>query len=234
MKYLITVLLVLMLVLGCSEKQQKSEQNTIAQDETKAVDDNVTADVTIPKEETPVENPKPVSEEGIETEPEEVRHNEVKQTETTLSESELWSIYRDARSKVDIAVEDKKWSVVRENLIKTAEAAEQLSREDIAAWQYNNIGYYTIEEFKQVTDYFTIMEQLDQLDFGEEKKIRYKQMITIFSKNLYLLEENKPYLLKAQDIDSTLDDKIRTSRIENNLNFINEIEEMVSKYESNK
>lgn len=212
MKLLKTTIFLLLLIIGCSKQKPQAEK--------KNTDISTQPEVTeIQKDTTAIEDVETVEEKELEVET-------VVLAENKLTEQELWKAYQQAREEVETAKTEKKWKDLREQLLLAAEYAELLKRPDIAAWQYNNIGYYAIEEFKIVTDYFTLLDQLNALEFGKEKQEKYKAISSIFLKNFYILNNAEIYLNKSKEIDNSLTDEGRTKRINNNLLFIKEIKKI--------
>ncbi|MCK5087960.1 MAG: hypothetical protein KAQ90_10590 [Melioribacteraceae bacterium] len=149
-----------------------------------------------------------------------LEEKEAPRDEGVKSIAELWKLYKDSKAKVSKALESNDIVAVIENLIVAAEVSVELSRPDIAAWQLNNIGHYSIEEFKRRTNYDNRLRQLALLPAGIEKSEYQTETKNIFKKELPLLLTGNIYLLKAQTLDNELEESRRTSIIESNLEYI--------------
>lgn len=143
------------------------------------------------------------------------------------SVEELWNDFRAAKASVEEAKEAGDIEEVTVSLILAARYSNELNRPDITAWQLNNIGYYSILEFKKRTDYNTRMAKIESMRRGEEK-IRYiKETKKVFKDNLELLTNANKYLEEAYDLDSNLDDDNRTQKIYSNLKFVDWVRNFV-------
>ncbi len=142
-----------------------------------------------------------------------------------LTPAELWNAYNEAKSQLETAKEQNDIDGILASLHKTTQYSKELNRDDIAAWQLNNIGYYSIEEFKSRVNYDTRMNRLNQMPSGEEKKNYYIETKELINKEFPLLKNALPYLKEAEKIDEEMDNENRTNIIKNNIQFI----EFVSK-----
>lgn len=144
-----------------------------------------------------------------------------------MKESDLWQFYNQNKAKAKIAIENNKVDDIVYYFEKAGEAATQLNRPDIAAWQYNNIGYHLIEHFKKETDYDSRLSILNQMPAGKEKTEYHNNLKSLFSKNINNIKNAKSNLIKAKEIDDKLEASNRTNIIANNINFTNYIESFV-------
>lgn len=136
------------------------------------------------------------------------------------SVEELWSDFRAAKASAEKAREAGNIEEVTVSLFLAARYANELNRPGIAAWQLNNIGYYSIVEFKKRTDYDKRMAKIEFIRHREEK-IRYiKETKKVFKENIELLTNANNYLEDAYELDSYLNDANRTQKIYSNLKFI--------------
>ena len=106
-----------------------------------------------------------------------------------LSSVELWNSYNAAKAKMDDAKSlVEKVAVFEEKALYAA----KLKRDDIAAWQYNNIGYAYIEEFSSTKDKTLLikakkyLDKAKKIDAGLDDERRTK----IIAKNLAFIEEH--------------------------------------------
>jgi len=133
---------------------------------------------------------------------------------------EMWEDFRTAKDSVDSARARNDFDATILALLKAAHHAKELNRDDIVAWQLNNIGFYSIEEFKKRTDYTVRMHNIESMRRGPEKIVYIKETKRLFKKNLSLLIEGTKHLEEAYDVDKNLDDNDRTQKIYNNLKYI--------------
>ena len=125
-----------------------------------------------------------------------------------------------AKQKDDI-IEIKKY------ILEAAFFANQLNRKDIEAWQYNNISYFSIEEFKKRTDYNTRMRKIESMKPGEDKNVYIQEVKKNFLIEKPLIIDAEKYLVEAQNIDKELDDEARTAIINSNLQFVKFIKDFI-------
>ncbi len=136
------------------------------------------------------------------------------------SVDELWIDFRAEKASAEKAKEAGDIEEVTVSLLLAARYANELNRPGIAAWQLNNIGYYSIVEFKKRTDYDARMAKIEFIRHREEK-IRYiKETKKVFKENIELLTNANNYLEDAYELDSNLNDANRTQKIYSNLKFI--------------
>jgi hypothetical protein len=137
-----------------------------------------------------------------------------------MSNKELWAGYQSAKAKFKKASEIQDFQAMQGALSDAAHFAHTLDRPDIEAWQYNNIGYYTIMEFKQLVDYDSRITQLEKLPPSPGKSEYLKEIRRLFRNHTSILSEGLQYLEKAKAIDEVLDPSDRTEKIKNNQAFI--------------
>jgi len=143
--------------------------------------------------------------------------------------SELWKTYKNSKALATKFSTNNNLDSTVYYLNLAADAAYKLSREDIATWQLNNIGYYSINEFKRRTDYDIRMQKLATFTNLKLKALYVEETKKIFAENLHILETAELYLYKAQLLDSDLEPSDRTQVIESNLEFIDWIANYISK-----
>ncbi|MDA3814772.1 MAG: hypothetical protein PF549_00185, partial [Patescibacteria group bacterium] len=153
---------------------------------------------------------------------------EKKTTNQVKSISELWKQYKDAKASVTKYISKNNLDSIIFYLNAAADAAYELSREDIATWQLNNIGYYSINEFKSRTNYDSRMQQLATIKNLNEKSLFVEETKNVFIENYEILTRAQNYLYKAQLLDSDLEPSERTKTIESNLEFIEWIRNYIS------
>lgn len=139
--------------------------------------------------------------------------------------SELWSIYKKAKNKVSRALDSNDIKAIVTNLALAGESAEQLGRMDIASWQFNNIGHYSIVEFKRRTEYDHRLQKLATMQSGNKKSGYLKATKELFSNEYPLLKNAMEYLVRAQIIDDFLEPSRRTEVIQRNIDYIEWIKE---------
>ncbi len=156
---------------------------------------------------------------------------EKKVTQTTHkvnSISELWATYKSAKILAAKFISENNLDSLIIYLNIAADAAYELSREDIATWQLNNIGYYSINEFKKRTDYDRRVQQLATIVNLKEKGLHLEETKSIFSDHYKILSNAENYLYKAQLLDNELEKSDRTEIIERNLQFIEWVSNLIS------
>jgi len=142
--------------------------------------------------------------------------------------SQLWKQYKFAKEKATKFTSSNNLDSIITYLSMASDAAYELSREDIATWQLNNIGYYSINEFKRRTDYEKRMQKLATFTDLKKKVFFATETKSVFRKNFDILNRAQKYLQKAQILDSELEKSERTEIIDSNIQFIDWIEEYIS------
>ena len=143
--------------------------------------------------------------------------------------SELWNRYKTSKALAEKFVAKSNLDSIIYYLNRAADASYELSREDIATWQLNNIGYHSISIFKKNTDYELRMQKLVTLKNLKDKALYIEETKKLFDKNFHILTNAEIYLYKAQLLDSELEPSDRTKIIESNLEFIDWIANYISK-----
>ncbi|MCK4641593.1 MAG: hypothetical protein KAU06_09650 [Candidatus Marinimicrobia bacterium] len=141
---------------------------------------------------------------------------------------EMWEDFRAAKDSVDSARARNDFDATILALLKAAHHAKELNRDDIVAWQLNNIGFYSIDEFKKRTDYTVRMRNIESMRRGPEKTVYIKETKRLFKENLSLLIEGTKHLEEAYEVDKNLDDNDRTQKIYSNLIYIDWIRNFVN------
>ncbi|MGC9364722.1 MAG: hypothetical protein ACP5FZ_09170 [Fidelibacterota bacterium] len=139
---------------------------------------------------------------------------------TNRTIQQMWNDFYAAKDSVDSALVRSDFQTVKHFLKKAAFHAVEVSRKDIAAWQLNNIGYYSIVEFKRKTDYDQRMRTIENMRRGPEKIVYIKETKELFKKHLPLLLEASQYLEDAYELDKDFNNEDRTQKIYSNLTFI--------------
>ena len=150
------------------------------------------------------------------------------QSATSIPTSQLWAEYYAARDSAEAARSRGDIAAVTAALVKASHAAISLNRKDLAAWQLNNIGYYSIEEFKERTDYTSRLSATENMRRGPQKDLYIKETKRIFRDNLYLLMDVTKYLEEAYEMDKDLNDDERTQKIYSNLTFVDWVRNYVN------
>ena len=147
-------------------------------------------------------------------------NRETKKSAKEISTTQLWQKYKKSRESSKEAFNNSEFQQAIDNLITTANYAEKLDRNDLAAWQYNNIGYYSILEFKGKTNYDYRLHQLRSIKDKEETNTYRTETKKIFNDNIKILTDAEKHLKKALEIDANYTEKNRTEKINNNIKFI--------------
>ncbi len=212
-KYFIFVV-VLILMIGCTPKEAGTEQELLESLKTEETDS------------VAVTESKPIVEETTEQvakQTEEIAEKEISEKEVIEDEANLWSSYRSAKDAVKEADADGDYIKQVKHLLEAAEFANALQRYDIEAWQYNNAGYALIEDFKEKTEYMSVMDALNKLELKSEIMEYRKETRSFMSIEKDLLTEASKYLVKAKEIDDKLESSSRTTIIANNILFVNDV-----------
>ncbi len=218
MRKIITITLLAAVL--CVQCEKPKEQSTPAPEKT--TPDKITPQDTINRlkpqmEEDSIKKEK-VPEDSVWTAQEEI--------ETTAT-SQLWQKYRKFREESKKAFNNSEFQEAITNLKLAAKYAQQLGRDDLVAWQYNNIAYYSILEFKGVTNYDYRLHQLRSIDDPEKKEKYLEETKTVFQKNLKILTDAEEFLEKAYKIDENYKDQNRTDKIYSNLKFIDWVKNFI-------
>ena len=143
--------------------------------------------------------------------------------------SELWDSYKKCKTEAEADYENGDIQAMVKNFTASANAAVKLSRDDLAAWQLNNIGHYSIEEFTQRTDYQERVRTLAIMKDQTQRDAYYSETKQVFKQNYHLLKSAEPYLNKARRLDRKYKRSVRTDAIKNNLSFIKWVKEFLRK-----
>jgi len=204
-KYLLFTITVL-LIIGCNSKKSDTEQELL---ESLKVERN-TENVSEPESQPIVEQTKEQPQEIIEK-------------EVLVDKASLWSSYRLAKDMVKEAEIDNDYKKQAKYLLEAAKFANALQRFDIEAWQYNNAAYALIKDFKEKTNYLSVMDKLNSLELKSEI-VEYRKEARMFMSNeKELLTEAAKHLAKAKEIDNELESSSRTTTIASNNLFVNDV-----------
>lgn len=151
------------------------------------------------------------------------------QPEEPAAVPQLWAEFYAARDSAEAARARRDIATVTSALLRSSRIALSLNRKDLAAWQLNNIGYYSIEEFKKQTDYNSRLRAIDKMRRGPQKELYIKETKRIFRDNLFLLTEATKHLEEAYELDKDLNDDDRTQKIYSNLAFIDWVQNFVNR-----
>lgn len=201
-------------MIGCTPKEAGTEQELLESLKTEETDS------------VAVTESKPIVEETTEQvakQTEEIAEKEISEKEVIEDEANLWSSYRSAKDAVKEADADGDYIKQVKHLLEAAEFANALQRYDIEAWQYNNAGYALIEDFKEKTEYMSVMDALNKLELKSEIMEYRKETRSFMSIEKDLLTEASKYLVKAKEIDDKLESSSRTTIIANNILFVNDV-----------
>jgi len=124
------------------------------------------------------------------------------------------------------------FDIMMNALYRYAVCAENIKRFDVAAWQYNDLAYYYIQEFKDRSDYVDKVTQIFDCKTNKQKKILIIEVKSNFILYMDLLNMAKNYLIKAEILDSKYGhDKERDKDILSNWNFINYVNKFMNQEE---
>ena len=234
MKYFLCAVIIFSL-LSCSKKkeektkfekfQEKIEKDLSSENDNQqqySLEDSVEVVVKEEKIEIEKSSKKP---DPSQVKPEETTE---KVTENKVSNpSLLWQKYKKAKEELEVAKKQDSLPDIIQALQKASTFALELDRADIAAWQMNNICYYSIEHFKKNTKFDYRMERLNEMPSSKEKRQFYQETKEIMKSEFTILNQAKPFLQEAKKFDQQKPDEKRTRIIENNKTFIEEIEKMI-------
>jgi len=201
----------LLIVCACGDKKTSEREKSTADTAAVVIEARLIPDSTAQAPAgTPEEMKMPADSEGAAA----LRSPEGK------SEADLWRGYQDARATFQRARADGDFEKSIGALLDAARFASALNRPDIEAWQYNNIGYYSILEFKERTDYDARMTGMQAMKPGAEKTAYTEETRSVFRRSFPVLERGMDALEKAEGIHAEPDDAKRQETIESNLRFI--------------
>ena len=143
------------------------------------------------------------------------------ENEKVKSISDLWNTYKTSKAEAIKNFELGNLSLMIKNYETAANAAIDLSRNDLASWQLNNIGHFSIEEFSKETDYQNRLRTLAITGDQIKKEAYFRETKQIFRQNYQILLSAETYLLKASQLDKNYKYSERTKAINSNLKFIN-------------
>ena len=207
---------VVLLMIGCTSKESETEQELLESLKSEEKTDSIA--VTEPKQivEETTEQTEKIAEK-------EVSEKEVSEKEVIENEASLWSSYRSAKEAVKEADADGDYIKQAKHLLEAAEFANALQRFDIEAWQYNNAGYALINDFKEKTEYMSVMDALNKLELKSEIMEYRKETRSFMSIEKDLLTEAAKHLAQAKEIDDKLESSSRTTIIANNILFVTDV-----------
>lgn len=143
-----------------------------------------------------------------------------------------WADFRQAKAEAEDAKQGGNLETITAKLLVVADISTALDRPDIAAWQYNNIAYYSIDEFKKKTDYANLMAKIEGSMDKKEKSDLIESAKKTLKGNISLLEKAKEYLEKAKGLDDSVSadkkDESRTNAISNNLNYVEWVQKFIA------
>ncbi len=214
-KYFIFVV-ILILMIGCTSKESGTEQELLDSLKSQEETDSIAVTKPEPIDEKTTKQTEKIAEK-------EVSEKEVIEKEVIEDEASLWSSYRSAKEAAKEAEKNYDYRELTRHLLEAAEFANALQRYDIEAWQYNNAGYALIEDFKEKTEYLSVMDALNKLELKSEIMEYRKETRSFMSIEKDLLTEASKHLAKAKEIDDKLESSSRTTIIANNILFVNDV-----------
>ncbi len=207
---------VVLLIIGCNSKESGTEQKLI-----ESLKSEEKADSIVVTEPEPIAEK--TTEQTVKIAEKEISDKEVSDKEVIEDEANLWSSYRSAKDAVKEAEASNDYTKQAQHLLEAAGFANALHRFDIEAWQYNNAGYALIEDFKEKTEYMSVMDALNKLELKSEIMEYRKETRSFMSIEKELLTEAGKHLAKAKEIDDKLEASSRTTIIANNILFVNDV-----------
>ena len=215
MKKIFIYILFLILVVSCKE-----EKNVANKLDKKQITDSI-SNKTIVSEK--------VNQDSISSKPvKNILHQKSAQSNYGMkSIAELWQTYKSAKISATKYIKENNLDSIVQYLNIAADAAYDLSREDIATWQLNNIGYYSIKEFKKRTDYENRIQVLDTLTNLKQKGLFLEETKSVFKENYEILSRAGSYLYKAQLLDCELEKSERSEIIDRNIRFVEWVSDFV-------
>ncbi len=202
---------VVLLIIGCNPKESGTEQELLESLKSEEKADSIV-----------VTEPEPIAEKTTE-QTAKISEKEIIEKEVIEDEANLWSSYRSAKDAVKEAEASNDYTKQAQHLLEAAGFANALHRYDIEAWQYNNAGYALIEDFKEKTEYMSVMDALNKLELKSEIMAYRKETRSFMSIEKDLLTEAGKYLAQAKEIDDKLEASSRTTIIVNNILFVNDV-----------
>ncbi|MEA2096078.1 MAG: hypothetical protein U9P73_05225 [Candidatus Cloacimonadota bacterium] len=201
---------VVLLIIGCNSKESGTKQELIESLKSEEKTDSVA-----------VTDLEPIAEKTTEQAPEQTE--KISEKEVLEDEANLWSSYRSAKDAVKEAEANNDYTKQAQHLLEAAEFANALHRYDIEAWQYNNAGYALIEDFKEKTEYMSVMDALNKLELKSEIMEYRKETRSFMSIEKELLTKAAKHLAQAKEIDDKLESSSRTTIIANNILFVDDV-----------
>ena len=202
---------VVLLIIGCNPKESGTEQELLESLKSEEKADSIV-----------VTEPEPIAEKTTE-QTAKISEKEIIEKEVIEDEANLWSSYRSAKDAVKEAEASNDYTKQAQHLLEAAGFANALHRYDIEAWQYNNAGYALIKDFKEKTEYISVMDALDKLELKSEIMEYRKETRSFMSIEKELLTEAAKHLAQAKEIDDKLEASSRTTIIANNILFVNDV-----------
>ncbi len=219
----IIILIILIIFQNQCSQEQKSQPGKSNQSDTMTTKpitpDSIPAN-TKKQPDTLIQEPPPKKQQEI--------ISETASSKANISSADLWQKYQQYREESKTAFNNSEFQKAVQKLKQTAQYARQLNRDDLAAWQYNNIGYYSILEFKGETNYDYRMHQLRTIDREAKRRQFANETKELFREHLKLLTDAETYLEKAYELDKKYNNKSRTEKIYSNLQFIDWVKNYIN------
>ncbi|HPG37995.1 MAG TPA: hypothetical protein PLP19_06675 [bacterium] len=226
MNYKMGLLILFVLSLNC---QKDANQNIETQNINKTTDNIIqVVDSTIQQENTAITSDTIMSATKTDT-PKVEKNPRIKPADYSpiTSTDELWNEYEQLKKDITFNKDNWNYPELVKSLNKTAEIAQKLQRPEIAAWQFNNIGYYSIQEFKNRTDYTNRMEDIRVMPSGAERDQYIQETRDVLRSEIELLNNAEQSLYDAIELDNQQPDKNRQDIINNNLGFISTVKSFI-------
>lgn len=146
-----------------------------------------------------------------------------------IDKSELWKKYKEIKNKINEAKAKNQFENLIKLLKKEADISRKLGRKDIEAWQLNNIGYYSIEEFKKRVNYDKMIAKINSEKDRKRRAKLYQELQKQMRKHLALLTSSYKDLILAKKLSKEVGDKKQQKIIKNNITFIDDIKKMLKR-----
>jgi len=154
-----------------------------------------------------------------------VKELKTKSTPPDTQKSKDITVDRNDSNQMNPEPEEKITSIAE--LWHTYKSSKRIAEESLEKGDLSNIGHYSIEEFKKLTDCDNRLRTLAQMEIDSVKIKLLAETKNIFRKHIDLLLNSQKHLQRAQIIDDELAESRRTEVIESNVEFISWVQEFV-------
>jgi hypothetical protein len=138
---------------------------------------------------------------------------------------EDFNSYKDARKAATEAEASGDTSAAVANYKKAADLAGKSATKDIQAWQTNNAAFVLIKQFKTLVAYDDKLAKLADMKPSKDKLAFQKEMATMFSMKMDVLNEAKALLEGGKALDGG---EAPTAKIQSNIDYIDWVNKFVA------